>query len=181
MNSVKKPTIGHVQQSSSISSSATPRVSDLDALMATKSNTKQTSNSIDATSSLIRPSLISPSPLTNTIRRSLFSTDAVKHVRPVRSQELKIFSCHLTSDTTSSKPSSVVDINEAKLDMYISPVANSKQQVDRINESSDDLLSHTPALIHELSEDSLNEHHHIKQLLASSTYSSICSSSTSIS
>ncbi|CAF4685357.1 unnamed protein product, partial [Rotaria magnacalcarata] len=54
----------------------------------------------------LKSTILFPTPIVNNIRRSLFSTDSVKVVRPVRSQELKLFSCHLTPDiSTLAAPS----------------------------------------------------------------------------
>jgi hypothetical protein len=157
--------------------SSTPRVSDLDALMAEKHTDKiKTPPVIE-----LKSTLISPSPLANTIRRSLFSTDSVKIVRPVRSQELKIFSCHLTPEISPSKPpppptpSVSDDISyQSNIDETLSTLTwtSPEQKTDnQLIDKNDDSSSNASVVRHDLSEDSLNslnEHYHIRQLLKSS-------------
>jgi hypothetical protein len=158
---------------------STPRVSDLDVLMAEKhiNNNNKTSPNIE-----LKPTIISPSPLINNIRPSLFLTDSVKVIRPVRSQELKIFSCHLTTEPSNS-PSKVSDEISSQLNIdetlsTLTPIS-SEQKTDNksldnlIIDQIDDSSSNTSAVLRDLSEDSLNslnEHYHIKQLLKSSKY-----------
>ncbi len=156
-------------------SPSTPRVSDLDVLMAEKHihNNNKTSPHIE-----LKPTIISPSPLINNIRPSLFLTDSVKVIRPVRSQELKIFSCHLTTE-----PSKVSDeiLSQLNIDETLSTLTpiSSEQKTDNksldnlIIDQNDDSSSNTSAVLRDLSEDSLNslnEHYHIRQLLKSSKY-----------
>jgi hypothetical protein len=157
----------------------TARVSDLDALMAEKHNHKSPPT-IE-----LKPTITSPSPMTNNIRRSLFSTDSVKVVRPVRSQELKIFSCHLSPEIsipsqpparTSDEISYVSNIDEtySTLTPSSSDLKTDNKSLDnQIIEKSDNSLSNTSAVLRDLSEDSLNslnEHYHIRQLLKSSKF-----------
>jgi hypothetical protein len=161
-----KPRIPTVVQPTS----STARVSDLDALMAEK---QVHINKIPPTIEL-KSTIISPSPMANNIRRSLFSTDSVKVVRPVRSQELKIFSSHLTSET--SKPPVPPRIMNETFSILIPTSSeqktdNNKSPDNYITEKNDDSYSNTSAVLRELSEDSLNslnEHYHIRQLLKSS-------------
>jgi hypothetical protein len=159
---------------------STPRVSDLDVLMAEKhiNNDNKTSPNVE-----LKPTIISPSPIVNNLRRSLFLTDSVKVVRPVRSQELKIFSCHLTTETSIS-PSKVSNEISSQLNIdetlsTLTPIS-SEQKTDNksldnlIIEQNDDSSSNTSAVLRDLSEDSLNslnEHYHIRQLLKSSKFS----------
>jgi hypothetical protein len=117
------------------------RVPDLDVLMAESD----------------KPKIISPSSL---IKPSLFSKDSFQIVRPVRSQELKLFSCHLipeksyqTNESLSTlTPSSYESINDNQL----------------IEKQTSNILD----VIRDFSEDSLNEHYHIKKLLKLQDHSS---------
>lgn len=154
---------------------STPRVSDLDALMAEKHLTNNKSPNVE-----IKPSIIPPAPIINNIRRSLFSTDSVKVVRPVRSQELKIFSSHLiTEPSKQSSPKKLDDISSPSninetLSNVIVPISPTKQKPDtHIPEINDNSSSNISTVLRDLSEDSLNslnEHYHIRQLLKSSKY-----------
>ena len=141
-------------------------------------NSKIPPNHVELKSTIISPPP-PPPPIVNNIRRSLFSTDSVKVVRPVRSQELKIFSCHLTTDTTSALPTITVsnEIYQSNIDETLStltPTSSLSQKTDnkslnsQIIDKNDDASSNTSAILRDLSEDSLNEHYHIKQLLKSS-------------
>jgi hypothetical protein len=169
-NNIKTRTSANIIQPTS--SSSTPRVSDLDALMAEKhTNSKKPPNHVELKSTIISPP--PPPPIVNNIRRSLFSTDSVKVVRPVRSQELKLFSCHLTTDTTSAlpppppPPTTVSnEIHPSNADETLSTLTpiSSEQKPDK----NDDFSSNNSTILRDLSEDSLNEHYHIKQLLKSS-------------
>lgn len=111
------------------------RVTDLDAVQA-KQEIKLSN----------KPTIISPPSL---IQRSLFSKDSVKVIRPVRSQELKIFSSHLTPEIS-------LPTNESTLTLTPS--------LDSIN---DNLLiapeNNSANVTRDFSEDSLNERHHIQQ------------------
>ncbi len=132
----------------------------------------------------LKPPAISPSPIGKNIRRSLFSTDSVKVVRPVRSQELKIFSCHLTTDivtpsiTTKRSDESSYSTNIDETLSTLTPTSTEpqtdNQSLDKQTiEKPDDSSSNTSAVTQDLSEDSLNslnEHYHIRQLLKSSTF-----------
>ncbi len=163
------------------STSSTPRVSDLDVLMAEK----HVINNKILPNVELKSTIITPSPIVNNIRRSLFSTDSVKLVRPVRSQELKIFSCHLTTETSiapSLVPKASDEISsQSNIDETLStltPISsvqetNNKLLDNQIIEKNDDSSSNTSAVLRDLSEDSLNslnEHYHIRQLLKSSKY-----------
>jgi hypothetical protein len=137
-------------------------------------NSKKSPNHVE-----LKSTIISPPPIVNNIRRSLFSTDSVKVVRPVRSQELKLFSCHLTTDTTSALPTTATVSNEihpSNADETLSTLTPilSEQKTDnkllnnQIIDKNEDFSSNNSAILRDLSEDSLNEHYHIKQLLKSS-------------
>jgi hypothetical protein len=156
---------------------STARVSDLDALMAEKPNPK-TPPTVE-----LKPPIMSPSPMvTNNIRRSLFSTDSVKVVRPVRSQELKIFSCHLSPEITIppvEAPRATDEISYDETYSTLTPSSSSQLKTDnksldnQIIEKSDNSLSNTSVVLRDLSEDSLNslnEHYHIRQLLKTSKF-----------
>jgi hypothetical protein len=155
-------------------STSTPRVSDLDVLMAEKHVNTKIVPSVELKSTDKRK-IISPSPLVNNIRRSLFSTDAVKVVRPVRSQELKIFSSHLITESTpvidEVSCQSNIDETLSTLTPSTERKADKKSFDNQTMDKNDDLSSNTSVLIRNLSEDSLNEHHHIRQLLQSSKLS----------
>ena len=161
---------------------STARVSDLDALMAEQKHS-QTPPHVPT-----KPLTISPPSMVNHIRCSLFSTESVKVVRPVRSQELKLFSCHLTPQISppsqSSKVSdqitypSNIDQTCSTLTPSSSELQSEKQSPDRqmVMMKKDDSSSNTSAVLRDLSEDSLNslnEHYHIRQLLKNSKFSSI--------
>ena len=158
---MKTPTSVIVQQPT------TARVSDLDALMAKKQPTIQSPRTLELKTPA-KPSIISPSPVTDTIRRSLFSTNAVKHVRPVRSQELKIFSCHLTPDNHVHSIISDDVSSASNSDETHSTLTDCR--IDRVTRQTPIADTNASPVVRELSEDSLNEHHHIKQLLESSKY-----------
>lgn len=121
-----------------------------------------------------KSTLIPSVPIVNNIRRSLFSPDSVKIVRTVQSQELKLFSCHLTNEQQSNKQtdeiSSPVNIDETL--STLTPLSINEQTPDnQSNDKHDDSSSDTSAILRELSEDSLNslnEHYHIRQLLKNS-------------
>jgi hypothetical protein len=154
---------------------STARVSDLDALMA-ENHHPQTPPNVE-----LKSPIISPSSMVNNIRRSLFSTDSFKVVRPVRSQELKIFSCHLSSDISIPVQTSRVsdDISYDETYSTLTPSSSefktdNKSLDNQIIEKSDNSLSNTSAVLRDLSEDSLNslnEHYHIRQLLKTSKFS----------
>lgn len=158
---------------------STPRVSDLDALMAEK---HINNNKTPPTNADLKPSILSPAPIVNNIRRSLFSTDSVKVVRPVRSQELKIFSTHLTTETSKPLPKISDEISpQSNIDKTLSSLIpiSTEQKTDNNSfdnqtiEKNDDSSSNTSAVLRDLSEDSLNslnEHYHIRQLLKSSKF-----------
>ncbi|CAF4741806.1 unnamed protein product [Rotaria sp. Silwood1] len=178
----------------SVSSSvATPRVSDLDALMAEKhinnnnNNNNNTSHNIE-----LKSTIIFPPPIVNNIRRSLFSTDSVKVVRTVRSQELKLFSCHLNTETSSSSsssspspqplPAASNEISyESNIDetpstltpISLGQITDKKSFDNQIIIKNDDSSSTTSAITRDLSEDSLNEHYHIRKLLNGNTLTQV--------
>jgi hypothetical protein len=81
------------------------------------------------------------------ISSSLFSKDSIKIIRPVRSQELKIFSCHLI-------PEIIIQTNESLSTLTPSSFESIKNNSSNIS-----------GIIRDFSEDSLNEHYHIKKLL----------------
>ncbi|CAF3743455.1 unnamed protein product [Rotaria sordida] len=182
-NNIKTRTSVVVQSASS--SVATPRVSDLDALMAEKhiinnnnnnndddnNNNNKTSHNIE-----LKSTIIFPPPIVNNIRRSLFSTDSVKVVRPVRSQELKLFSYHLITEPLSlpqPSPASNEISCESNIDDTLSiltplsagQIIDNKFVDNEIIIKNDDASSITSVITRDLSEDSLNEHYHIRKLL----------------
>ncbi|CAF3626494.1 unnamed protein product [Rotaria sordida] len=182
-NNIKTRTSVVVQTASS--SVATPRVSDLDALMAEKhiinnnnnnndddnNNNNKTSHNIE-----LKSTIIFPPPIVNNIRRSLFSTDSVKVVRPVRSQELKLFSYHLITEPLSlpqPSPASNEISCESNIDDTLSTltplsagqIIDNKFVDNEIIIKNDDASSITSVITRDLSEDSLNEHYHIRKLL----------------
>lgn len=141
-----------------------PRVSDLDSVMA---KTKTASPRSQPAKSIVKPS-----PLAENIRRSLFTGNVVKVVRPVRSQELKIFSCPSTDQSLS--------IN---VDQQAIGHSNTDESSSTLTAPSllHDIESPTGNVPRDLSEDSLNEHHHIKQLLQTSNLTIfLCFSSLSL-
>ena len=151
--------------------STTPRVSDLDALMAEKQNKPKTPSPTATVE--VKTTFVSPAPVVNNIRRSLFSPDSVKVVRPVRSQELKIFSCHLTTDKTPpiDEISSASNIDETLSTITPPSISEEIKNDNQTPDKHDDSSSNTSAVLRDLSEDSLNslnEHYHIRQLLKSS-------------
>lgn len=162
---------------------STARVSDLDALMAEQQHNQTPPHIPTKSFTISPPSMVHP------IRCSLFSPESVKVVRPVRSQELKIFSCHLTPQICSPSQSSKVsdeityppniDQTCSTLTPSSSELQSEKQSPDRqmmMTMKKDDSSSNTSAVLRDLSEDSLNslnEHYHIRQLLKNSKFSSI--------
>ena len=119
--------------------STTPRVSDLDVLMAAK----HIDNNKTPPKNQLKSTVISPSPLANNFQRSLFSTNTVKIVRPVRSQELKIFSCHLTPEISSPKPPLSSPLSDT-IDETIStltPTSSEQKPDNQIIEKNDDSSS----------------------------------------
>jgi hypothetical protein len=117
------------------------RVSDLDALMAEQRDNKST--------------IISPSPIIN----SLFSPDTVKLVRPVRGQELKIFSNHLTSEISFQTSESLSTLTPPSLESIVD---------SKSIEKNNDYSCSSFIVTRDFSEDSLNEHYHIQKLLKQS-------------
>jgi hypothetical protein len=113
-----------------------------------------------------KPKIIPPSPLVNNIQRSLFSKDSVKLVRPVRSQELKLFSCHLPPQTLTSLPDEISFQTNESLSTLTPPSLESITD----NKPNDDSNSpsNLTSITRDFSEDSLNEHHHIQKLLQQS-------------
>ena len=71
----------------------------------------------------------------------------MKHIRPVRSRELKLFSCHLTPEVSVPK-------NESSSTLTPSPYHSIHDHQENIS-----------GVLRDFSEDSLNEHHHIQNLL----------------
>jgi hypothetical protein len=104
-----------------------------------------------------RPKLITASKL---IQPTLFSKDSVKHIRTVRSRELKLFSCHLTPPEISGQK------NESSSTLTPSSYESIHDQ-QFIEKQNDDLdtSSNISGVFRNFSEDSLNEHHHIQKLL----------------
>jgi len=117
-----------------------------------------------------KPKIIPPSPLVNNIQRSLFSKDSVKLVRPVRSQELKLFSCHLPPQTLTSLPDEISFQTNESLSTLTPPSLESitdNKPTDNKNDDSNS-PSNLTSITRDFSEDSLNEHHHIQKLLQQS-------------
>ena len=117
------------------------RVTDLDAVLAEQEKQK----------TIINPSTF--------IQHSLFSKDTVKLVRPVRSEELKLFSCHLTPEIS-------LPTNES-LSTLTPSSSNSIKDNQIIEKRTDNLNSpsNISDVTRDFSVDSLNEHHHIQRLL----------------
>jgi hypothetical protein len=116
------------------------RVTDLDTAMAEQEN-KNTSKLF------VKPALISP---------TLFSTNTVKLVRPVRSQELKVFSSHLTPKISLATSESFSTLTPSSFES----ITEEKKTTDYLNSSSN-----MPGGIRDFSADSLNEHSHLRKLL----------------
>ncbi|CAF3419610.1 unnamed protein product [Rotaria socialis] len=128
------------------------RVSDLDALM-----TEQRKS----TSKLVNKSpVVLPSSITNNIRKSLFSKDTVKRVQPVRSHELKLFSCHLTPDVSSQNDESILTLTPCSLESI-----KDNQLVETKDQYTNQSSTIAAVMKRDFSEDSLNEHDHIQKLL----------------
>ena len=177
-NTIKNTRAPTTVQSASLSST-TPRVSDIDALMAEK----QINNNKTPPNTKLKSTNISTSPIANNIRRSLFLTDSVKVVRPVGSHELKIFSCPLPTETlpgTLSAPLapsnelSCESNNDEKLSTLTPTSLNPTTDKNFSNHEAiikdADSSSNISAVTHDLSEDSLNEHYQIKKLLNTGKY-----------
>ena len=133
-----------------------PRVSDLDAIMA---KTRTSPRPVQSKST------VKPSPLSGNIRRSLFTGNVVKVVRPVRSQELKIFSCPSTDNSVSMHVDQSIAHSNTDESTSTLTIPSLPHDID--------IESPTTNVPRDLSEDSLNEHHHIKQLLQTSNYRNI--------
>jgi hypothetical protein len=125
------------------------RVTDLDAAIAEQQKQKPLKPSN-------RSTIITPSKL---IQPSLFSKDTVKLVRPVRSQELKLFSCHLTPEISLPKNESQLTLTPSSYESL-----NDNQFIEKQNDNFD-TSSNISGVFRDFSEDSLNEHHHIRKLL----------------
>ena len=123
------------------------RVSDLDVLM----NRQQADETKSVAS---RSNSLSSSTVLDQIPRILFLPETVKHVRPVRSEELKIFSSQVPSDQFNRTHESLSTVQLESTDEP-EPVAD---------------LSGSSNLTRDLSEDSLNEHYHIQKLLQHSKW-----------
>jgi len=121
------------------------RVTDLDVLMAEQQTKFSNKPKIIAPSSLIKP--------------SLFSKDSVKLVRPVRSQELKLFSCHLIPEKSFQTNESLSTLTPSSYESI-----NDNQLIEKKNDDLN-LSSNLQSVIRDFSEDSLNEHYHIQKLL----------------
>ncbi|CAF0935566.1 unnamed protein product, partial [Adineta ricciae] len=129
------------------------RVSDLDALIAQR----------QAQTKAKKPTSIPVTSVTNNkIRQSLFTKNTVKLVRPVRSQELKTFSCHLTPEVPNIVSNEVVCQTNESLSTLTPPSLESITETKTIEKKED---SSTPSIAHDFSEDSLNEHHHGQKLV----------------
>lgn len=119
-------------------------MTDLDALIAEQEKQR----SIDRSTSIIPSTLI---------QSALFSTETVKHVRPVRSEQLKLFSCHLATGIPLPTQESVSTLTPSSY------------------HSITDKPPSLPALIgdsiRDFSEDSLNEHNHTQKLLQQNSIS----------
>ena len=140
----------NIRSSIPIVSSTRTRVTDLDAVIAEREK-HRTIKSSDQSSSII-PSTV--------IQSALFSKDNVKHIRTVRSEELKLFSCHLTTDIP-------VPTQESGSTLTPSSYGSINANPDIMQQINDDIhpSSHISDGIRDFSEDSLNEHNHIQKLL----------------
>ncbi|CAM4802983.1 unnamed protein product [Rotaria magnacalcarata] len=128
------------------------RVSDLDALMAEQRK---------STSKLVNKSpVVLPSSITNNIQKSLFSKDTVKRVQPVRSHELKLFSCHLTPEISSQNDESVLTLTPCSLESI-----KDNQLVETKNQYANPSSTIAVVMKRDFSEDSLNERDHIQKFL----------------
>jgi hypothetical protein len=112
-----------------------------------------------------KPKIVSSPPKINHIKHALFSKNTVKIVRPVRSQELKLFSSHLTPDKPAQTNNSVSTLTPPSLELITDKKAN------KVTGKNDDYpySSHNNSgVIRDFSADSLNEHHHLQKLLKQS-------------
>lgn len=122
-------------------------MTDLDAVLAEREK-QRTIKSSDQSSSIIPATVI---------QSALFSKDTVKHIRTVRSEELKLFSSHLTTNGPAVP-------TEESVPTLTPPSYDSVNLMQRINEDIHP-SSQISDGIRDFSEDSLNEHNHIQKLL----------------
>lgn len=146
-------------------------VSDIDLLRDT-SQKKNTSKLSD------KSRFITSSPIIHNIRTALFSKDNVKRVRPVRSEELKSFSCHLTPEIPKSRPNAKSSENSESTLALQSASSECTTYTESLDEQllkeqniDQDLPSSISNNTREFSVDSLNEHDHIQKLLEQSKFS----------
>ena len=137
------------------------RVSDLDALITQQQQEDETKRVSSRSNSL------SSSTILDQIQRVLFLPETVKHVRPVRSEELKIFSSQIPSDQLNLTNESLTTLKTDALESIPDP----ESVADRSEPSSK-----TSNRARDLSEDSLNEHHHIRRILQKSTWNHLARS-----
>ncbi|CAF1261920.1 unnamed protein product [Adineta steineri] len=153
-----KPTTNSIKTRKPIVNQQSARVSDLDVLMAERQKTTTTSK---------KSTIVTPSPVVNNIQQSLFRKDKIKVVRPVRSQELKLFSCHLTPKIPPTVPNEIIyQTNESLSTLTPSSfesIADNKpiEKKEECSDSSSNVIS----INRDFSEDSLNEHYYIQKLL----------------
>ena len=117
-----------------------------------------------------KPTTVSPPPIANNIQHSLFSKDSVKLVRPIRSQDLKLFSCHLTPEILTLIPDGISFQTNESLSTLTPPSLESitdNKSTENKNDYSNS-SSNITSITRDFSEDSLNEHYHIQKLLKQS-------------
>ncbi|UJR14810.1 hypothetical protein I4U23_001797 [Adineta vaga] len=158
-STVSKSTITHKPTSTIVKPCTThithqpARVSDLDVLIAQQQNQNKSK----------KPTVISTTPVVNNIKKPLFTKNTVKLVRPVRSQELKTFSEHLTPHIpTLVIPNEIIDQTNESLSTLTPPSLESIAEYQS-NEKKDESIA--TSITRDFSEDSLNEHRHIQQFL----------------
>ncbi|CAF4285050.1 unnamed protein product [Rotaria sp. Silwood2] len=142
-------------------------VTNLDTLIAGEQNKKQS----------VKPTIISPSRIINNVQHSLFSKDTVKRIRPVRSHELKLFSCHLTPDISpdeilSQTNESLSTLTPCSLES-ITDNKSTDNQLHKTNNNDSKPSSNISTDMRDFSEDSLNEHDYIQRLLKQSKFISL--------
>jgi hypothetical protein len=137
-----KPRTNNIKTRIPIVTQQSARVTDLDALMAKQQN----ENSLKLSN---KPTIISP---------ALFSTNTIKLVRPVRSEELKLFSCHLIPEISIQTNAPISTITPSSFQSK-----PNNQLIEKKNDYSNS-SSNILGVRKDFSEDSLNEHNHIQQL-----------------
>ena len=140
-------------------------ISDLDGLTFKQQNQKIPKLSAQAP-------IILPSSIDHSISHALFSKDTVKRVRPVRSDELKLFSCHFTPEISTSTKTKILLQTEGELPPNLAkssliPIndddSTNKESPEK-NIDNSESFTNISAAVRNFSEDSLNEHNHIHKL-----------------